>query len=144
MNASEGGAEVVYAATSVAELEPPKEPEPATVAPEGTGNWLGQFGGNWPSRERDTWPLGVETWKFWAVLAGAGLAALVAGLAVVVAGLAVDELLLEQPAAAARQPSRRPTASRDFDEADPSLIGGHSMMSRSNTRLGESPALLPT
>ena len=98
---------MVYAATSVAELEPPREPEPATLAPAGTGNWLGQFGGNWPSRERDTWPLGVETWKFLAVLVGVGLAP-------VVAGLAVDELLLEQPAAATRQPSRRPTTSRDF------------------------------
>jgi len=105
---------VVYAPTSVAELEPPKEPEPATVAPEGTGNSPGQFGGNFPSRDRDTWPLGVETWKFWAVLAGVGVAVVVAGLAVVVAGLAVDELLPEQPAAAARQPSSRPTASRDF------------------------------
>ena len=65
---------------SVAELEPPSEPEPATLAPEGTGNWLGQFGGNWPSRERDTWPLGVETWKFLAVIVGVGLAVVVAGL----------------------------------------------------------------
>jgi len=105
---------VVYAATSVAELEPPSEPEPATVAPAGTGNWLGQPGGSWPSRDSDTWPLGVETWKFLAVIFGVGLAGVVAGLAAVVAGLAVDELLLEQPAAAARLPSRRPAASRDF------------------------------
>ena len=81
----------MYAAASAAELEPPSEPEPATVAPEGTGNALGQLGGSWPSRDSDTWPLGVETWKFLTVLAGAGLAELVAGVA-------VDELLLEQPA----------------------------------------------
>ena len=37
-NASEADSEVVYAATSVAELEPPSEPEPATLAPGGTGN----------------------------------------------------------------------------------------------------------
>ena len=72
------------------------------------------MGGNWPSRERDTWPLGVETWKFFAVLAGAGLAVVVAGLGTVVAGLAVDELLLEQPAAATRPANRKQTASRDF------------------------------
>ena len=70
MNASGADCEVVYAATSVAELEPPREPEPATSAPGGTGNWLGQFGGSLPSRERDTWPLGVETWKFLAVRPG--------------------------------------------------------------------------
>ena len=80
---------MVYAATSVAELEPPREPEPATLAPGGTGNWVGQLGGNWPLRDRDTWPLGVETWKFLVVLAGVGLA-------LVVAGLAVNELPLEQ------------------------------------------------
>ena len=94
-------------ATLVPELDPATEPEPATLAPEGTGNSPGQFGGNVPSRDSDTSPLGVEAWKFSAVLAEAGLAA-------EAAGLAVDELLLEQPAATARQAIRRPTASREF------------------------------
>lgn len=50
-------------ATWPVELEPPNEPEPAAVALGGTGNERGQFGGSWPSRETETWPSGVLTWK---------------------------------------------------------------------------------
>jgi hypothetical protein len=46
------------------EVEPPSEPDPAGVAPEGIGKVLGQFGGSLPSSDTDTWPSGVLTWKF--------------------------------------------------------------------------------
>jgi hypothetical protein len=62
------------------------------------GKLLGQFGGSLPSRETDTWPLGVFTWKL---------------LDVVVVEL--DVLLLEQLAAArSRQPRALATRTRSF------------------------------
>jgi hypothetical protein len=44
-------------------FDPPIEPEPAGVAPEGIGRAEGQPGGNCPSSETDTDPSGVLTLK---------------------------------------------------------------------------------
>ena len=40
--------------------EPPSEPEPATLAPEGTGNSLGRVRGQLPVKGENTWPLGMQ------------------------------------------------------------------------------------
>jgi hypothetical protein len=69
------------------------------LAPAGTGKLLGQFGGSLPSRETDTWPSGVFTWKLLDI--------------VVVDWLEV--LLLEQLAAARRtQPTTPATRTRSL------------------------------
>ena len=62
------------------------EPEPAGSAPSGTGNDDGQFGGSWPSRERETSPSGTLTEKLLGTVPLEDLAV------VVVAALESDEL----------------------------------------------------
>jgi hypothetical protein len=44
-------------------FDPPIDPEPAAVAPDGTGKPLGQPSGNFPSRDTETDPSGVLTLK---------------------------------------------------------------------------------
>ena len=60
---------VLYTPIMVADPEPPSDPEPAGVAPAGTGKPFGQFGGSWPVSDTDTWPFGVATAKLLLVAA---------------------------------------------------------------------------
>ena len=61
-------ADVEYTATSAPWLEPTSDPEPAGVAPLGTGNPLGQPGGSWPESDSETCPESVVSWKFFGVV----------------------------------------------------------------------------
>jgi hypothetical protein len=91
----------VYTPAITSLLEFPSEPEPAGVAPVGSGNSVGQFGGRLPLSDNDTEPSGVEMSK-----------PLFASAVVVVDLSLLDVLLLLQPASTARPSTAAATAAK--------------------------------